>query len=114
MTTYPNGGSVLEPGLGLLTALMLRNPDVAEAAAQAGASEVIVDVMGTNAQQAAVLRQACMAVRNMVVRNPDLRPQVLSKGVEALLRAAKKAHPGPCGDVASAALRDLGLDNYQN
>jgi armadillo repeat-containing protein 6 len=113
MGAYPSGASVLEPAVGLLTNLLLRNPDAAEQAAQSGAIEALVDLMGANAGQGAVLRQACMAIRNMVVRNPELRPQVLSKGAEELLRAAKKAHPG-CRDVASAALRDLGLDNYQN
>lgn len=57
-------------------------------------------------------RQACMAVRNMVVRNPELRAPFLAKDMEPLLRAAKAKHPKACKDVASAALRDLGLDNY--
>jgi hypothetical protein len=63
---------------------------------------------------AAVQRQACMAVRNMVVRNPELRPGFLAAGCEGLLRAVKGLHPGACKDVASAALRDLGLDNYND
>lgn len=33
-------------------------------------------------------------------------------GAEELVRAAKAAHPSQCKDVGSAALRDLGLDNY--
>jgi hypothetical protein len=48
----------------------------------------------------------------MVARNPELRPGYLEKGVEPLLRAAKRAHPSSCKDVGAAALRDLGLDNY--
>eukprot|EP00882_Tetradesmus_deserticola_P034209 GHRQ01039162.1.p2 GENE.GHRQ01039162.1~~GHRQ01039162.1.p2 ORF type:complete len:149 (-),score=76.86 GHRQ01039162.1:42-488(-) len=61
---------------------------------------------------AAVQRQACMAVRNMVVRNTELRPGFLAAGAEELLRSVKLLFPGSCKDVASAALRDLGLDNY--
>lgn len=61
---------------------------------------------------AAVQRQACMALRNMVVRNPELRPGFLAAGAEELLRAVKVLFPAACKDVASAALRDLGLDNY--
>jgi hypothetical protein len=61
---------------------------------------------------AAVQRQACMALRNMVVRNPELRPGFLAAGVEDLLRSVKLLFAGSCKDVASAALRDLGLDNY--
>lgn len=56
--------------------------------------------------------QACMALRNMVARNPELRPAVLERGVEAFLRRAKVAHPATCADVGSAALRDLGFDDY--
>lgn len=56
--------------------------------------------------------QACMALRNMVARSPELRPAVLEKGAEPFLRRAKKAHPATCDDVGSAALRDLGFDDY--
>lgn len=69
---------------------------------------------GSAAAAAAVQRQACMAVRNMVVRNPELRPGFLAAGSEGLLRGVKAVFPGACKDVASAALRDLGLDNYQD
>jgi hypothetical protein len=63
---------------------------------------------------AAVQRQACMAVRNMVVRNPELRPAFLAAGCEGLLRGVKGLFPGACKDVGSAALRDLGLGSYQD
>lgn len=56
--------------------------------------------------------QGCMVLRNMVARNAELRAPLLEKGVETLLRAAKRAYPATCGDVASAALRDLGFDDY--
>jgi hypothetical protein len=66
---------------------------------------------GNGSSAAGAARQACMALRNMVVRNPELRAPFLERGAEALLRGAKAAHPA-CGDVGSAALRDLGLDQY--
>lgn len=46
------------------------------------------------------------------MRNEENKPKLLDNGVEALLRAAKKNHPKTCMDVSSAALRDLGCDNY--
>jgi hypothetical protein len=61
---------------------------------------------------AAVQRQACMAVRNMVVRNPELRPAFLQRGAEQLLRGVRGVLPGGDTDVATAALRDLGVDQY--
>jgi hypothetical protein len=48
------------------------------------------------------------------VRNPELRPIVLDKGSEELVRMAKRLHPKTCGDVGAAALRDMGLDNYND
>lgn len=163
--------AVQEQLLGLLVALVLRMPDIAAAAAEAGAIDVLTEVLqaapcmaaeakvaaaaaataangsskaaaygtdmgsgaaacddqevasrvfgvgvsgsnGNGGSAAAVQRQACMAVRNMVVRNPDLRPGFLAAGAEEQLRAVKVLFPGSCKDVASAALRDLGLDNY--
>ncbi|KAI8467114.1 MAG: hypothetical protein J3K34DRAFT_524021 [Monoraphidium minutum] len=132
---------VQEEALGLLGALTLRMPEIAAAAADAGAVEALISVLqdqavgaGTNggaangaaklqqraggnggggAAAAGVARQACMAVRNMAVRNPELRAPFLERGAEALLRGAKARHAAMCGDVGSAALRDLGLDQYQ-
>lgn len=114
LTMYEAAASVLEPALGIVTNLLLRNPEGADEAAQLGCVDVLTDLMAANPQQGQVQRQGSMAIRNMVVRNPDIRPMFLAKGAEDLLRAAKKQHPGPCRDVASAALRDLGIDNYQD
>lgn len=46
-------------------------------------------------------------------RSPDVRAALLDRGAEALLRQVKAAHPS-CADAGSAALRDLGLDNYNS
>ena len=56
--------------------------------------------------------QACMAVRNIVARSPQLRPAVLKKECERYLRQAKQEYPLACADVGAAALRDLGFDDY--
>ena len=61
---------------------------------------------------AGLQRQACMFFRNAVVRNPELRAAALATTAEASLRSAKKNHPAAGADVATAALRDLGCDNY--
>ena len=67
-------------------------------------------------------RQACAAIRNLVSRNPELRPVLLSWSsgeqgdngdkIEPLLREARDRYPDACGDVGAAALRDLGCDDY--
>lgn len=59
-----------------------------------------------------VQRASCMFFRNAVVRNPENKAPILATNAEALLRLAKKNHPEECMDVSSAAMRDLGCDNY--
>ena len=49
-------------------------------APQAGVIDFAVDALSELSQHAAVCRQACLLVRNMAVRNPELRPVLLEKG----------------------------------
>lgn len=55
-----------------------------------------------------------MAVRNLASRNLENRPILLKMGFQEALEDAKKTHPKACADVGSAALRDLGIDNYNS
>ena len=43
---------------------------------------------------------------------PGERAAAAAANAEALIRAAKRNHPKECTDVGSAALRDLGCENY--
>lgn len=114
MVTHDDEDSVLEPALALLASLMLRLPEIATQASQCGAVEGIAEVMSNRPKSHQVLRQACMAVRNMGVRNPELRPLLMERGLEDLVRQAKSAHPKQCGDVGAAALRDMGCEKYND
>lgn len=130
LATHGRSPAVLEQALGLLTNLTLRNPEAAEKALDCGCLDAVLELMrvmlaagasgygssangkenrGTTAAQ----RQACMALRNIAVRSPDVRAALLDKGAEMLLRQVKAAYPA-CADAGSAALRDLGLDNYNS
>ncbi|KAK9843790.1 hypothetical protein WJX81_006589 [Elliptochloris bilobata] len=113
----------LEQVMGLLSTLMLRNPEAAAAAAEAGCLEAVLEVMAADADAAPepgdtrsaaqwAQRQACMALRNAVARSPELRAPLLAAGAEPLLRAAQRRHPAACAEVGAAALRDLGLEDY--
>lgn len=110
----------MEQVLGLLAALTLRNPSAAVLAVEAGCIDAVLEVMkvcskGVHGKLGQwVQRQACMGIRNVVARNPELRPVVLEKGAEPLLRQAKKMFPQSCGDVGSAALRDLDIADYNS
>ncbi|GIL83032.1 hypothetical protein Vretimale_8546 [Volvox reticuliferus] len=111
---HSGSDEVAEVALGLLGNMMLRQPDICCKAAEAGVIDMVVEAMQRHSGRASVQRQACLVTRIMVARNPELRPLFLERGVEALLRTAKVAHPVLCRDVGSAALRDLGLDNYND
>lgn len=114
LSEHTANDDVVEAGLGLLGNMMLRQPEICTQAADAGVIDTVIEAMQVHAAKATVQRQACLLIRIMVARNTELRPPYLEKGAEALLRQAKAAHPGPCKDVGSAALRDLGLDNYND
>ena len=103
-----------EQCVGALAAACLKNPEAATACASENVFEIVAEAMSSDVgvAHAGVQRQACMFFRNAVVRNPELRSVALATSAEASLRLAKKNHPKHCGDVASAALRDLGCDNY--
>lgn len=79
-----------------------------------GVPDMVLVAMQRHPGRAPVQRQACLLLRIMVARNTELRPVFLERGAETLLRAAKATHPASCRDVGSAALRDLGLDNYND
>ena len=103
-----------EQCVGALAAACLKNPESATACACANVFEIVAEAMSSDVgvKHAGVQRQACMFFRNAVVRNPELRSVALATTAEQSLRLAKRNHPRECGDVATAALRDLGCDNY--
>lgn len=97
--------------LGLLATLLLRQPEHCSSAfAQPNLVRLVVDAMNAHEASASVMRQACQVVRNLVVRNPDLRKPVMNTGAHIAMRSARNIPE--CSDVARAALRDLGFDDY--
>ncbi|RHY48694.1 hypothetical protein DYB38_005443 [Aphanomyces astaci] len=94
-------------GCATIAAICLRSPANCDRAVQMHAHRAIGLAMVGFPDNVALLRQASLAIRNMVVRNEQLRPIVL-EDVERHLRAALPLRG--CGDEAYAALRDLGAD----
>ncbi|GAB4823190.1 hypothetical protein N2152v2_010236 [Parachlorella kessleri] len=124
LAQHPANYPLLEQGLGLVTNMTLRQPEAAARAVECGCADAILacleGLLGRGEQQRTqhAVRQACMALRNIAARNPEIRPVLLEKGTEGVLRRVKQAFPGPAGalvrDCSSAALRDLGCDNYND
>lgn len=63
--------------------------------------------MQIHADSIGVQKQACLAIRNLVARNPEHCDILLEAGAESLIRDAKDSVTD-CDDLAKAALRDLG------
>lgn len=110
MRAHAAAVAVQEVSLGCLAAATLRNPEGAVAAVEAGGAGAAVDAAEAHPKSSGVSRQLCLFVRNAVCRTPETKAVVLETGVEAKLREAKERWPSKCGDVAHAALRDLGLE----
>jgi hypothetical protein len=98
---------VCEQAVGVIANLCLKQTDNSTAIAAAGGIDLLLQVLQqhVNPPKTLCLRQTCLAIRNMVVRCPDLRKPFLDGEAEKLLREAHKY--GSCNDEAYAALRDL-------
>lgn len=122
LATEIGSTALSQQALGLLTNLTLRSPDTSVSAIEDGCVAAALSAMGSLLeqqnggadQQAAALRQGCMALRNIASRCPEHREKMLKAGCEPILRQVKAKHFAACQDVASAALRDLGIDNYNS
>ena len=120
------GNKVLEHTLGTISALCLRNPDASEAIVDSGCAHLIVTAMqltvdrtqgrrngasGQNQGTGKVLRQGCMAVRNIASRSPHVREVLRSYSVVEVIENAKAIAKGACEDVGDAAIRDVTNDS---
>ncbi|KAL2611903.1 hypothetical protein R1flu_023595 [Riccia fluitans] len=111
VSTFSSDPSIIQEALTAMAVITLRSPSNASQAVNSGAVDITAEMMETHASEANLQRQACQLIRNLAVRNPENRPIILEKGLEKLIRKAKATHIG-CRDAASAALRDLGFDDY--
>ncbi|ETV92122.1 hypothetical protein H310_13519 [Aphanomyces invadans] len=109
MQQHPKEAYLQTLGCATIAAICLRSPPNCERAAGLQAHCVVGIAMHSFPSNVALLRQASLAIRNMVVRNEALRPIILEDPhVESQLRLAMPIRG--CGDEAYAALRDLGAD----
>ena len=100
-----NDAVFMEHAFACLAAISLRFPSNAQRIVELGALQEIVSGMRTHANRPSLQRQACLAIRNIAARSPDLRMRLLDCGVEEALRAAGRMQEAV--DEAYGALRDL-------
>ncbi|KAG7392834.1 Armadillo repeat-containing protein 6 [Phytophthora pseudosyringae] len=110
MRRHEADASIQQNACATLAAIALRSPENSRVLVELGAVRQISRAMQAHRGDVAVLRQASLAVRNMVARSVELRPRFLhdEPEIEPLLREAQQYRD--CGDEAYAALRDLGCD----
>lgn len=108
---FADDPSVLQEVMYNISVLCLRSPDHASRAVEAGAGDLAIQAMLKFPGAQLLQRNACIMIRNLVVRNRENRTILLKNDIEKLIRKAKGNHL-TCKDVATDALRDLGLDNY--
>ncbi|XP_066332586.1 uncharacterized protein [Miscanthus floridulus] len=103
--------AIIQEVMSMVTVLTLRSPENAARAMEVGYGTLAIQSMERFPSSGQTQKQACLMIRNLVVRNPENRTILLNDGAEKLIRKAKALH-GSCKDAASSALRDLSLDNY--
>ncbi|RMX69994.1 hypothetical protein KXD40_006120 [Peronospora effusa] len=110
MRRHEADASIQQNACATLAAIALRSPENSCALVELGAIRHISRAMQVHHNDVSVLRQASLAVRNMVARSVELRSRFLHDEleIEPLLRKAQQYRG--CGDEAYAALRDLGCD----
>lgn len=106
---FNSDAGLVEHGIACLAAMALRSPSNSAKMVSTGVVVVVVENMRRHPSHAALQRQGCLLVRNVVARSPDFREAWLDAGVEPLLRAAGSRFREVV-DEAYAALRDLGCE----
>jgi len=108
MKRHLGSASVQEHGCGTIAAMALRRPENVEIIIGKGGAVSVATAMKQHPKVVPLQRQGCLAVRNMIVRNQDLKENILECGFEPILKAAGQFQGSV--DEAYAALRDLGCE----
>jgi hypothetical protein len=101
--------SVVEQVCGVLSNICLRLPAIAQRVVDRGGLPLLARAMRTHAGHAALQRSACLALRNVVVKDRARAQAALDEGFEQLLQQCYMRHSS-AHDVSYACLRDLGVD----
>ncbi|KAM9790229.1 armadillo repeat-containing protein 6 [Syngnathus typhle] len=107
MNRHMTISAVCEQGCACLSVLGLRKANNCKVIMEEGGALAAVQAMKSHSGVVPVQKQACMLLRNLVSHQPTFSQTILEMGVEALILQALQTH-SDCGDVAKAALRDLG------
>jgi hypothetical protein len=105
---YRNDAGIVEHVFGSFAQITLRAPGNSQRWMSLGAADVMPNLLRKFSDRESLQRQACLSVRNIAGRCPELHSVLLDAGMEGVLRDAGKLNG--CVDEAYSALRDLGCD----
>lgn len=91
-----------------LAAIALREPECASEIIKYQGAFAIAKAMQKHPKNGSILRQASLAIRNIVSRSPEFQKDFLDQGIEVLLRDALAQFS--CQSEAYGALRDLNCE----
>lgn len=109
MTQHRKTAQTALCGLACIAALTLRCPDNSKALYEAGAPEIIIQVLQIHPDNEILQKNGSWAIRNMVSRSRYECKKFLDLGAESVLKTAMKKFKKSEYDI-KAALRDLGCN----
>nr|CCA22386.1 conserved hypothetical protein [Albugo laibachii Nc14] len=108
MQTHVMCAFVQKHSCAFLAATALREPECAAEIVRHQGAFAIARAMRKHSKDGSMLRQASLAIRNIVARSPEFQKDFLDEGIEAMLRGALDL--SSCQSEAYGALRDLNCE----
>lgn len=105
---FVEDSTLVEHAMATLAAMALRSPQNGTKIIEANGVDSIIKGMRKHPTKGALQRYACMVIRNIAGRSPELHSFMLDAGIESVIRDASRLQGAV--DSAYAALRDLGID----
>ena len=90
---HSDSAKVLEHALTAVAVTCLRQPEHCVLFASSGVFPLLAQAMRKHPEAIGVQRQACLAIRNIVARNAELRPAAIEEDLDPLLRTVRLKHP---------------------
>jgi len=110
LNEHKDSPAVCESVFAAVTTVSLRNPDHCDVIMSKGFAPLVISAMEFHKNHPGVQKQACMAIRNMVVRTRNHKKPFIDFNIESLIHKARSKHGQYLDAESKAALRDLDLE----
>jgi len=110
LSEHKDSPAVCESVFAAVTTVSLRIPEHCDVIMSKGFAPLVISAMEFHKNHSGVQKQACMAIRNMVVRTRNHKKPFIDFNVEGLIHKARSKHGNYLDAESKAALRDLDLE----